>query len=374
MFDSYESFQGGVFHASVPEGRAGASIYLTHSEIVAKTQPEGEQTFSIRLSECQLDLGGASGRMLFCRTPDRSLTIFCEEKGFAQALHQDAMGTLSEQLSNLCMTQRRSENQFRFWVMASAVLLVVLCVGGYYGVLAASRAAVHALPISVDEKIGTIAMQSMDLEEPLDEEHPANQLVAGIVDRLKPHAAIREMDFNVVVVESDEVNAFALPGGEIVVYTGLIEQAESAEQIAGVIAHEMSHATLRHGLQSVSQSLGIIAAIQIMIGDVGGLLALGSELAQESILTGYSRGAETEADLEGARMLHAAHIDPKSMAEFFELLKEQQGDIPGVIAWISTHPQHAQRIENIINYEKTLPKVEYHLLDLDLSAAQQALK
>ncbi|MFN0199349.1 MAG: M48 family metallopeptidase [Planctomycetaceae bacterium] len=346
---------------------------MTHSEIVAEPQAEGSSKFSIRLSDCQLELGGASGRMIFCRTVERDLTIFCEEKGFAQALDRESMGELSQQLSSLRSLQRASENQFRFWLVVSTVVLALLCIGGYYGVLAAARIGVHALPVSVDEKIGAIAVESMDLGSTLDSDHPATQLVNGIVEELKPHAAISDLEFHVRVVDSEEINAFALPGGQIVVFTGLIEQAKSAEQIAGVIAHEMSHATLRHGLQRISQSIGVIAAIQFMVGDVGGLVALGTELAQESILSGYSRDAETEADLEGARMLHAAKIDPRSMAEFFELLQEHHGEIPGVIAWISTHPQHAQRIENITAYEKTLPKVEYRSLELDLQAAQKAL-
>lgn len=374
MLDSYESYQGGVFHESVPGGRAGARVSITRTEIVAETLPEGSPSFSIPFSECRLDMGGASGRMIFCRTPDRSLTIFCEEKRFAQALDRESMGMLADQFSELRSEQRRSNNQFRFWLVASLVILAVVCVGGYVGVLAASRAAVRALPLSVDEKIGAIAVESMDLGDELGPEHPATEMVAAIVNELQPFAAIPQMDFHVMVVESDDVNAFALPGGQIVVFTGLIERAESAEQVAGVIAHEMAHATLRHGLQSVGQSIGIIAAIQIMVGDVGGLVALGSELAQESILTGYSRGAEIEADLEGARMLHAAKIDPQAMAEFFELLKEQHGDIPGVVAWISTHPQHEDRIENIKNYEKTLRRVEYRSLELDFASAQDAIE
>jgi predicted Zn-dependent protease len=178
----------------------------------------------------------------------------------------------------------------------------------------------------------------------------------------------------VYVVQNSEVNAFALPGGQMVVYTGLIKNVESPEQLAGVLAHEMSHATLRHGLQQISQSLGVIAAIQLLVGDVGGLLAVGSQIAQQSVMTSYSRTAETEADIEGAKMLHAAKIDPKAMATFFAKLKHEHGDIPGAISWLSTHPQHEDRIESINNYAESLDATDYKPLELDLAAAQEAIR
>jgi Zn-dependent protease with chaperone function len=373
MIDTSQGYQGGVFHPSLDGGRCGAIVSLNSQGITAQCQSAESTPFFIPLSECQLDMGGASGRMIFCRSADRSLTIFCEAPGFARDLERWGSDPLLGQLQRLRQSQRFQAHRFRFWVSLSLLLLGLFGVVGYYGMLAAARTMVRALPLSIDEKIGKMAMQSMGLSPRLAKTHPASQLVTRIVDRLQPHAAIPRMDFEVTVVESDEVNAFALPGGQMVVYTGLIEQAKDSEQLAGVIAHEMAHATLRHGLQSVSQSLGIVAAIQFLVGDVGGLVALGAQVAQESVLTSYSRQSETEADLEGARMLHAAKIDPRCMAEFFALLKEEHGDIPGVMSWISTHPQHAERIENISNYEKSLPRIEYVGLEENLAEAQAAL-
>lgn len=373
MIDSQPSYPGGLFHADLPGGRSGALIKLIRAELVAEAQCEGQPQFAIPLHECQLDLGGASGKMLFCRNADRSLTIFSEDPSFTAAIAQSAYGTLETQLQSLRAKRRGEANRFRIGAVVATLVFALVCVGGYFGVLAAARTAVRALPIRIDEQIGEMAIQSLVSEQRLDANHPATVLTREIVKRLQPHAAIPEMNFRVLVVESDEVNAFALPGGQMVVYTGLLKKAQTPEQVAGVIAHEMSHATLRHGLQSVSQSLGIVAAMQFLVGDIGGLVSFGSQIAQKSILTSYSRAAETEADLEGARMLHEAGIDPGAMAEFFGLLNAELGDIPDVAAWISTHPQHARRVENIAQLLQGLPKKEYRSLDLDLQAAQQAL-
>lgn len=373
MSSGRENFQGGVFHDSVSQGRSGAMISIARGELVADTTSEPSQRFSIPLSQCKLDLGGASGRMVFCRNSDGSLTIFCEEKNFAKELDFQSGGILQEQLQKLKQGHRARENRFRFWLAVSTLACIALLILGYFGVLSAAKVAMRALPVSVDEKIGTMAMSSMEIGRKLDSNHPASKLVQEIVDKLKPHAKVPDMKFKVTVVEGSEVNAFALPGGQIVVYTALIKEAKSAEQIAGVLAHEISHATLRHGIERIGQSLGIVAGIQLLVGDVGGLLALGGQIAQTSILTSYSRTAETEADMEGVRMLHAAKIDPQAMAEFFEMLKEKMGDLPDAVAWISTHPQHETRVQNIQNQKKSLPPVQYEPLSMDLKAVQDAL-
>jgi Zn-dependent protease with chaperone function len=373
MVQTDQIFTGGVFHHSLPDGRAGAEIVISPIEIVATTLDAEPRAFVLKLSHCQLELGGASGRMLFCRNEDRSLTIFSDQRGFSSALSDASFGVLDDKLRELFGTQRRQKTRGRFLGLVSLVALAVVGVALYFGTLAAARLAVRALPISVDEKIGAMAAASMTAGGTLPDTHSATVLVRSLVSELRPHSAIPELDFRVEVIDDPQVNAFALPGGRLFVYTGLIRRAESAEQIAGVLAHEMAHATLRHGLQKVSQSLGIIAAVQLMIGDVGGLVAFGSQVAQESVLTSYSRSAETEADLEGARMLHAAGLDPLVMGEFFEILKHEHEQLPAVLAWISTHPQHEDRIAEIRKYRDSLPAVPYRRLELSLEKAKLEL-
>lgn len=373
-----QTFTGGVFHESIPNGRVGAHIRVSRGEIIAEPMyaaPEldgGTLSFTIPIREVELDMGGASGKMVFCRTQDKSLTIFCEERGFSQALERESAGLLSDKLKSLKGSLRKDNRRFMFWVGVSFIACLVFCVVGYFSLLASARLAIYAMPTSIDEQIGKAAIQQMILNR-LPRDHQASKLVQQIVERLKPHAKYPEMDFQIYVVPNSEVNAFALPGGQMVVYTGLIENAESPEQIAGVIAHEMSHATLRHGLQQISQSLGIVAAVQLLIGDVGGLLAIGTQLAQQSVMTSYSRTAETEADLEGARMLYAAKLDPKAMADFFAKLKHEHGDIPGVISWLSTHPQHEDRIDAINRFTEKLTPIEFLPIDVDFNAIKESV-
>jgi len=366
-----EEFEGGVFSEEIEGGRASAVIELTASGVKAVTSTE--QVFSIRYHDCVLDVGGATGRMVFVRTADRKLTIFCEDRRFPTALQLDAGTELAEQLASI-RSQRLGEGiRWRAWLFAMAVISGLCLVGGYYGLLALAKASITAVPVSVDEKIGKLALESMDLEGTVVKDKVIVDAVKEMVARMEPHAELKGLTFEVRVLDSPEVNAFCLPGGKIVVYTGLLRKAKTAEQVAGVLSHEMSHAIKRHGLRRVTESLGIVVAVELLIGDMGGLVALGAELGKSAALTSYSREAETEADQVGVRMLHAAAIDPLELAGFFEMLKDEGNQTPAAIAWLSTHPQHAERVATIRGELAKLNEQQYRPLAIDWDDVQQHL-
>ena len=100
-------FSGGVFHTSLADGRAAAEIQVTSVGLVARTTDD--QVFEIPFGECLLDVGGASGRMVFCRTHDRQLTIFCEHKEFPAALELESVGEVSDELARLFRRNRHED-------------------------------------------------------------------------------------------------------------------------------------------------------------------------------------------------------------------------------------------------------------------------
>ena len=367
-----EEFEGGVFSEEIEGGRASATIELTASGVKAVTSTA--QEFTVRYRDCVLDMGGATGRMVFVRTQDRKLTIFCEDRRFPMALQLDAGTELAEQLASVRGLRRSEGFRWRMRLCGLAIVSLLCLVGGYYGLLVAAKASIRAVPITVDEKIGKLALDSMDLEGTPVKDKVIVDAVKAMVARLEPHSELKGLTFEVRVMDSPEVNAFCLPGGKIVVYTGLLRKAKTAEQVAGVLSHEMAHAIKRHGLQRVTESLGIVVAFELLIGDVGGLVALGVELGKSAALTSYSREHEIEADLVGVRMLHAAAVDPLELAGFFEMLKDEGKDVPDAIAWLSTHPQHDVRIATIRSELATLGAQEYRPLSIDWDDVQQHLQ
>lgn len=364
-------FTGGVFSDRIDGGRAGAIVKLSPTGVTALGS-DG-QRFTVPFGQCQIEIGGNSGRMVFCRSRDRSLTIFCEDHAFPSALATSSMGMLDAQIECELAKRKKHRSIGRRVAVLCMIGLVLLIVGGYYGLLLAARAAVQAVPVAVDREIGKRTMQVMDLGGEKVEAPIVVEGMQQIVDRLEPHAAIDGLEFDVQVITSPQVNAFAIPGGKIVVYTGLIEKARSGEEVAAVLAHEMAHATLRHGLERISHSIGLSVAISFLLGDTHGLIMAGSEAFQLATINSYSRQHESAADAEGVRMLHAAGIDPLAMARFFETLHEEHGDMPDAFSWISTHPANEVRIEIVKQQVAELPKKQFEPLDIDWAAVQRAV-
>lgn len=169
------------------------------------------------------------------------------------------------------------------------------------------------------------------------------------------------------VVNDPAINAFALPGGPMFVHTGLIAAADNEAQLAGVLAHEISHVALRHGTNNVTKAnliqLPAMLGAQVL-GQKGGILGtlgqLGVTLGAQSILLKYSRGAEEEADLNGAQMMNDAGYDPTEMARFFDKLAAEGGGDNGKLAnFLSSHPTPGNRTKYVSEQNKKLPKVNY---------------
>jgi hypothetical protein len=152
-------------------------------------------------------------------------------------------------------------------------------------------------------------------------------------------------------VNSTEINAFALPGGFVFVNRGLIEVSENEAQLAGVIAHELSHVALRHGTTEATKAraaqVGVDVIDTLIGGNAGGaLLAELGKFTAGGVLLRYSRSAETQADVMGTQVLYDAGYDPRALAQFFEKLEtESKGQNPP--EFFSDHPSPEHRVERV---------------------------
>lgn len=168
----------------------------------------------------------------------------------------------------------------------------------------------------------------------------------SVMKRLLEKENDSRYEFNFTVVKSDIVNAFALPGGSVVFYSGLINKTENPEQFAGVMAHELQHVLNRHGTKAMVNQF----SLNILIGALTGFNSSGNSAIEALKLLGqfkYSRDFEQQADTEGVRMMADVGINPKGMAGFFQILKKEVGDVPDYLKYFSTHPQTDSRIENL---------------------------
>lgn len=205
--------------------------------------------------------------------------------------------------------------------------------------LSASRIAgwiANRVPVHQEIGLGRQAFDSLRTGLTLNDQGPAYEAARSIVARLTRDS---RFTYEVHIAQDDTPNAFALPGGVIVVHTGLIAATRRAEELAGVLAHEVQHVELRHSLRGLIKDMGLRGLWAFVMGDLGGTLA--GQAALEMTSLRFSRDDESEADEHGFDALVAAGIDPGGMPAFFNTLaKTGGGHVP---AFLSTHPASEER-------------------------------
>jgi Zn-dependent protease with chaperone function len=192
------------------------------------------------------------------------------------------------------------------------------------------------IPVAQEVRLGRQAFESMRGNLKLVDAGPTHVAVADIGRKLTVGS---RYTYEFHVVDDATLNAFALPGGIVVVHTGLIAATRRAEELAGVLAHEVQHVELRHGTSALVKDLSWRVLWTWFTGDWGGTLA-GQAAAQLGSLK-FSRDAESAADEAGFDALVRAGIDPSGMPDFFAIMAKQAGDAPA--AFLSTHPLSTAR-------------------------------
>lgn len=187
-----------------------------------------------------------------------------------------------------------------------------------------------------------------------------------------------KIPFTIKVIDANEVNAFALPGGFLYVNRGLLEAADNEAEVAGVLAHEIAHVTARHGIEQASkgQLLNIASIPLIFFGGLGGFIVQQvAGIAVPLTFLKFSRGAEKEADRLGAQYMWAAGYDPNALITFFEKLQSKNKKEPGTLAKVfSTHPMTGDRIKETQKLIALFPeKSEYQLSSSDFNQIKSRL-
>lgn len=179
-----------------------------------------------------------------------------------------------------------------------------------------------------------------------------------------------EFPWNIYILKNDDVcNAFCTPGGYIYVYTGLIKFLESEDELAGVMGHEMAHADMRHGTDQLTKTYGIKILITLITGgDYSQFADIGAGILNLS----FSRSDEREADEKSVEYLSTTAYNASAFASFFKKLDEK-GESPGMLQFLSTHPNPGNRVENILNKAKELQPAGHAKQNKSLDALRKAL-
>ena len=200
------------------------------------------------------------------------------------------------------------------------------------------------LPESADQRMGNAMAAS--LAETWEIDSAGSRQAQAYFDALKYPTPY---PFKIYVVHGDVVNAFAIPGGHIVVYDALLHKMKSHEELAGLLAHEAVHVTERHTMEGMVRSLAQYFIISAVTSDIAGISGVLAENADMLYSLNYSRSRETEADTIGARFMHQSGMSHLGMVSLFETLKHEHEGI-SMPEFLATHPN----LDTRVKYLKTL--------------------
>jgi predicted Zn-dependent protease len=223
-----------------------------------------------------------------------------------------------------------------FFAVALATLMTLGCASGGAG------GDFNLISIEEEWQLGQQLSQDVARQVRLSNDPTLNQYVSAMGRRIvaQTPAPFNQLPWQFHVVEDPAINAFAIPGGHVYVHTGLIANADNAAELAGVMAHEISHVTARHSTEQITRQYGLSVLAGLVLGQDPNLLAqLATQIVAGGALARFSRGAEEEADELGIQAMAQAGYNPIGMATMFEELLEHRRGQPGrVEQFFSTHP------------------------------------
>ncbi len=201
-----------------------------------------------------------------------------------------------------------------------------------------------------ERKLGDIFWETIKESEDVIEDQYLIKTVDSLVERICESNDIDRSALKIHVIKSDEINAFALPDGHLVINSALIISSENHQQLCGVIGHEIAHIELNHIMQKLVKEIGLTALIGITTGGKSEVL---TEAARVLSSSAFDRKLEEEADIKAVDYLIKANIDSEPMANFMYKLAEEEGDYSEYFSWVSTHPNSKDRALYIIDYSNS---------------------
>ena len=245
-------------------------------------------------------------------------------------------------------------------------------------VVVALTAGIMACAVSQQQEVqlGATYATQIDTQLPMIRDASVVNYVSALGNKLAAATDTRGLAWHFAVVDSKEVNAFAVPGGWVYVNRGLIARAQTMDQLAGVLGHEIGHVTLRHTVQQMQQSEGVNGGLTALctltkVCDSGAGQAAIS-VGGTALFAKFSRTDEAEADREGVKTTVKAGIDPHGIPEMFRLLlAERQTNPTAVDAFFATHPLEESRITATTNQIAGYTAAQLKGLRVDETAFQQ---
>lgn len=348
-------YQGHGFNEGLPKGKASGEITVTQG-VVRFQCTGGDVSFSLEGTE--FSLGGASDRLVFIKHGSQpNWSFYTSDRTILQNQYLANNASVAAQIKKAKRTR-----WFNHSLMLSVVAMVILLPLGFVMSMDVWTAlAAEQVPEEWEHSLGETVYAQYQLGERFMEKEQVDEMLMPVAKPLLSALEDPRFEATLAIVDDPAINAFALPGGFVVINSGLILAADSAEEVLGVLSHELAHVTEQHSIRNIISAASVYLTIDLIVGDMTGLLAMVADAAPLLLHQQFSRDFEREADSKGYELLVKANIDPRGLASFFEKLiaerEEQLAKVEDDTArdilmategLLSTHPATEERIAYIL--------------------------
>ena len=365
-------YQAIIIHPEATGGRTSGKLTINAMGVLFESE---SISHSINLNVLSITAGGASNRFVFFVNKNQDdISIYTSDRSVLK-------NTYLTSNPNFTKSIKKSKSILKKTLYGSLLVLSVFLLfiaGGYFLKDKMVEHLANQIPQSWEKSAGDKLFTTLSLQYHFIQNDSLKKEFLRVARPLFKQIEKEGYTIDLYFVKDGSINAFALPGGRVIIQTGLIENAKSWEEVMGVLSHELSHVTRRHHIRGVLNNLGIYAILSATIGDVsalaGTIVNLGGDLASLS----NSRDFEYEADEKGWDYLHNADINPSGLISFFETLKkENKTKIDATLekvdlSFLSTHPDTQARIDILKIKNKNNPH-KYNALPNTFNEFKKAL-
>jgi beta-barrel assembly-enhancing protease len=339
------------------DGRISGTLTVEGNHLVFNS---GDTSWKIHRDDIVLETGGTAGRQIFLKSKNNLYRLSTAELDLLKQpfflQHRD------NYTKTASIIKQRNTAQL---VVIGAVVLIILGLGSLiYFRSNISHSIAEKIPYTFEQSLGEKYIGQIASQDGLDS---TSAVALALRDKMK--ILTKRIDpsfaFKFYVSPSEDVNAFALPGGYVVFNKGLLKEADTWEEVLGVGGHELAHVTQKHHTRGIISKVGVFTLLSLLVGDGSALtdIIFGAGAKLEGL--SYSRDFETESDVKGFEYLISSSVNPSGLRTFFDKLNHihDEGEkIMKNLEFLSTHPSPDNRMENLSILEKSAPKSTY--LDL----------
>jgi len=199
-----------------------------------------------------------------------------------------------------------------------------------------------------EHKLGELLLEIYKQNDSVNTDKFVLQSIDSVVTKICIANNIDRDNIQFHVVDENKVNAFALPDGHLILFSGLILEAENPAELSGVISHEIAHIELNHVMQKLVKEVGLAVLVSMTTG--GNETVIVKEILKTLSSSAFDRSLEKEADIKAVEYLINAKIDPEPFANFLYKIANNDGDLNQYFSWINTHPDSKERAEYIVKH------------------------